>query len=278
MAVATLASICATHVTGDVHFLKIDVEGGTRAVIEGMDFRSVRPWIVLVEATEPQSQVDVSSEWEGLFLANDYRLVYADGLNRFYLANERQELARRFKYPPNVFDDFIRASEYEAKTRLDAAEKRASDVSRIEELYSRSLSEQVERTRDAERRAHGTRVDAEQLRQALDTQLARNRRTEQRSYGTRRELEAERANTQRARALLHREAGTQLGGLGPPARAGAAPRGRVREPVVAADQSAPLAQGGRHGSKGWQRAAGAPRHHPGPIAADDLHRVHAHLP
>ena len=54
--VLTLASILAEHVDDVVHFLKIDAEGSERDVLAGADLRHFRPWIILVEATKPNSQ------------------------------------------------------------------------------------------------------------------------------------------------------------------------------------------------------------------------------
>ncbi len=108
----TLAAICREHVTGDVHFLKIDVEGAEKAVLEGADFTACRPWIVLVEATQPNSPEPSHAAWEPILTDADYQFVWFDGLNRFYVAGERHTaLARYFQTPPNVFDRFVRAHE-----------------------------------------------------------------------------------------------------------------------------------------------------------------------
>src|SRR5579871_4262386 len=40
----TLDDVCRKHVTGDVHFLKIDVEGAEAQVVEGFSFAEIRPW------------------------------------------------------------------------------------------------------------------------------------------------------------------------------------------------------------------------------------------
>ena len=53
--VDTLANLCRRHAPATTHFLKIDVQGAERAVLAGADFKSFRPWIVLVEATTPIS-------------------------------------------------------------------------------------------------------------------------------------------------------------------------------------------------------------------------------
>ena len=100
-----------------VHFLKIDVEGMEKSVISGNDWTKNRPWIVVVEATLPMTQIECHSEWEPYLIKADYQYVYADGLNRFYLASEKCILSEYFKYPPNIFDDFIHVSLVESKSR-----------------------------------------------------------------------------------------------------------------------------------------------------------------
>ena len=81
--VRTIAEICRQFVSGEIHFLKIDIEGGERSALAGADFRNFRPWIVLVEATRPNSQEATHNEWEWLLTDAAYRFVYFDGLNRF---------------------------------------------------------------------------------------------------------------------------------------------------------------------------------------------------
>lgn len=124
----TLAQICEQNAPHEIHFLKIDVEGFERSVLEGMDFQRFRPWIIVVEATRPNSTEEVHDRWEDLLLAANYFFVYADGLNRFYLAREHEKLAVALKYPPNVFDDFVNAGLHEANTRMHAAEARTQQA------------------------------------------------------------------------------------------------------------------------------------------------------
>jgi FkbM family methyltransferase len=117
--VRSLRRIVAEHVTGPVHFLKIDVEGSERDVLAGTDFSSFRPWIVLVEATVPNTQQPNHAEWETLLLTAGYVFVWFDGLNRFYVAAERPELRDAFRLPPNIFDGFVRAAEVQARLAAD---------------------------------------------------------------------------------------------------------------------------------------------------------------
>ena len=114
----TLDHICETHEVRDVHFLKIDCEGAETAALRGISLNRIRPWIILLEATEPNSQKPAYAEWEPLLLQRGYQFAYADGLNRFYVADEHAELLGAFAYPPNVFDKFIRAPEAAADEHL----------------------------------------------------------------------------------------------------------------------------------------------------------------
>src|SRR6201988_858624 len=107
--VGTLADICREYAPPNIHFLKIDVEGAEEEVLRGADFTTYRPWIVLVEATLPNSRVENWQTWDPLLTKADYRFVWFDGLNRFYLTSERaEELSQAFLTPPNVFDYWVR--------------------------------------------------------------------------------------------------------------------------------------------------------------------------
>jgi FkbM family methyltransferase len=103
-AVLPLAAICAEHVHGEIHFLKIDVEGAEQEVLQGMDFQRWRPWILVIEATLPNTQQATYAGWEPLVLAAGYEFIYFDGLSRFYIAREHPELKAAFSTPANVHD------------------------------------------------------------------------------------------------------------------------------------------------------------------------------
>lgn len=120
IACVTLDNICEANGVDEVHFLKIDCEGAEEAALRGLSLKSVRPWIILLEATEPNSQEPAYQSWEPLLTERGYHFVYEDGLNRFYVADEHDELDRAFTFPPNVFDRFVRAPEADARAELDA--------------------------------------------------------------------------------------------------------------------------------------------------------------
>lgn len=111
-----------------VHFLKVDVEGFEEAVLRGNNWMKNRPWIVVVEATLPMSQVECHAAWEPILLSASYLLAYSDGLNRFYVAHERSELLNAFKHPPNIFDNFTSIRTQRAETRAGTAEAQLADI------------------------------------------------------------------------------------------------------------------------------------------------------
>ena len=102
----TLDDIFARNSAKEVHWLKIDVEGAEKQVLQGWRTSEIRPWIILLESTLPCSQVPSHQKWESLVLHKGYKFAYFDGLNRFYVAAEHSDLIAAFAVGPNVFDGF----------------------------------------------------------------------------------------------------------------------------------------------------------------------------
>lgn len=145
VSVVPLGEICREHVGPQpVHFLKIDVEGAEKAVLQGLDFREWRPWIVLVEATLPNLQAQDYEDWEPILIGAGYEFVYFDGLNRFYVAQEHLELKAAFASPPNVFDDFVTWAQFSALRESEMANARAiSAEARADAAESRARHAEV---------------------------------------------------------------------------------------------------------------------------------------
>jgi FkbM family methyltransferase len=164
--VLRLADICADHVTGDIHFLKIDVEGFEKSVISGMDFTRFRPWIVVVEATVPNSMIENYQDWESIVLSNAYTLAYADGLNRFYIAQERLDrLERQLRYPPNTFDDYIRIQQQNSEYRAQQAETRAQQFEVMAQASEARAQASEARAQASEARARQSEYALQQTQQ-----------------------------------------------------------------------------------------------------------------
>jgi FkbM family methyltransferase len=105
--VMRLDNLCNIYVKErSIDFMKIDVEGGERGVLEGADWGRYRPRLLIVEATIVNSQEENSATWERILIEANYTKVWFDGLNNFYLRNEDLALRHSFRLPPNVFDRF----------------------------------------------------------------------------------------------------------------------------------------------------------------------------
>lgn len=170
--VTTLADVWRQYVPSDqeVHFLKVDVEGYELPVLRGNNWNAYRPWVVVIEAMQPTSQLESHDVWESILLAADYQFAYADGLNRFYVAQERSDLLPAFKYPPNVFDEFLPSHQHEAEMGALQAEARLIQL-------EAALGATRQELHDAEASLDATRQELHDIQQANDYrwQLAERR-------------------------------------------------------------------------------------------------------
>jgi FkbM family methyltransferase len=129
--VRPLREVLEPFVGKDIHFLKIDVEGSEWDVLRGMDFVRFRPWVVVVEATEPLSQTRTVDKWDDILSTNHYQHVYFDGLNDFFVAAEKMELASRLGRPPNVFDQFEMAATVRERQARDELHRSYQDLAAV---------------------------------------------------------------------------------------------------------------------------------------------------
>ncbi|SDP04615.1 methyltransferase, FkbM family [Nakamurella panacisegetis] len=112
-----------------IHFLSIDTEGAEEAVLRSIDLSRFRPWVILVEATKPQSTEASHGDWEHLLLAADYRFAVFDGLSRFYLAAEKwDEYGDRISAPANVLDNYVTYRSMERETELERLSQATVDL------------------------------------------------------------------------------------------------------------------------------------------------------
>ena len=173
--VRTLASICAEHVTRQIDFLKVDVEGHEAAVLRGADFTRWRPAVVVVEATKPHTTEPTHHEWEGILTHGGYVFAAFDGINRFYVPEDRDDLRAALEPPVTVLDGWETHRQMAAD---EAAERLQGLVERLEsELESvRGRRVQAELTLDDRRRrslaappalVSASRSSAKALRAAL---------------------------------------------------------------------------------------------------------------
>ena len=111
----------------------IDVEGAEEAVLRSIDLSRRRPWVIVAEATEPQSTTPAHQGWEPLLTAADYRFTQFDGFSpsRFYVAAEKwDELHEALERPASPQDDFVHYRRIELDEEIAALTEDPRDVDR----------------------------------------------------------------------------------------------------------------------------------------------------
>lgn len=111
-----------------IHFMKIDVEGHEAAVLRGANFHRHRPMVLVIEATCPTTNAPKWLEWEKLVLDSAYRFALFDGLNRFYVCEERADLVPKISCAANCLDGYITHRELQLRGKLETAEVELSRV------------------------------------------------------------------------------------------------------------------------------------------------------
>ena len=210
--VSTLAKVCEEHVSQTIDFMTIDVEGFEAHVIRGADWKLHRPRVLVVEATLPNSPIPSHEDWEPILLDAGYLFASFDGLNRFYVRKEDEDLLPGLSVGANVFDEYMTYDSYKQaedfRNTLEAYQAKvtvaqAVSASLVAEMGSlpgelQSLRMEYERL---ERTLANVRADCENL---LNGPVAEAQATQEQLYGlldqANRELEATRA---------------MLGGVGP---------------------------------------------------------------
>lgn len=107
VAVTTLPAIIEKHAAGrHIHFLKIDAEGAEDAIVRAADWSRHRPEVVVIESTEPYTNIRREEAWQKRLAESDYTLAYFDGINDFWVRAESAGLLEHFRLPVNVLDGY----------------------------------------------------------------------------------------------------------------------------------------------------------------------------
>jgi len=168
----------------DLHFLKVDVEGFEKEVLEGFEIERWKPWIVVVEATHPRTMRPSHHGWEGYLTDAGYEMTLFDGLNRFYVSAQHPELTARLGYPACALDepfigrphaelleeyDRLQASADYLQTELDRLQASA-DYLQTELRAANAGYERLEQTHRDTQEAYGRQHDEiERVSSALAT-------------------------------------------------------------------------------------------------------------
>lgn len=92
----------------EIHWMKIDVEGMEEEVLAGWGEHLARPWVLVIEATEPLSNNLNWINWEPYLIKIGYKFIFFDGINRYYCTRKMAYKFHDLKVPPNFFDHYIK--------------------------------------------------------------------------------------------------------------------------------------------------------------------------
>lgn len=114
--VTTLKDLFSQNDVKTIHFMKVDVEGYEYNVLSGNDWSKYRPQVLCVESEH------TIKEWGGLLKNANYKKVFFDGLNEYYVADEVSFRADQFNYIESIIGRPI--IEYEWDRAITASEHR----------------------------------------------------------------------------------------------------------------------------------------------------------
>lgn len=103
--VVSLAELLIQHKPeGDIHFLKVDVEGLELEVLLGNKWDRFRPWVLCIERTQDQARKNAIT----IFLSSwRYEQVFFDGINDYFFANEKRDVWESFSYTRDIIMDGV---------------------------------------------------------------------------------------------------------------------------------------------------------------------------
>jgi FkbM family methyltransferase len=213
IAIATLARVCEQYARRTIDFLKIDVESYEREVLEGADWSRYRPRVVVVEATQPETNIPSHDHWEPLLFAADYLFAFFDGLNRYYVRAEDRQLLPLLGVPVNVFDQYelyehrreVQQLRNAFAANQESLGRTQGDLSAAQSQLDEAQTALMETRRalsDSQTALHGigTRFDAAQAK--LEATQARLEVTQAQLEATRDQHEATQARLETTQAQL----------------------------------------------------------------------------
>ena len=142
---ARLDTLIEEHAAGrEIDFLKVDVEGAEGDVLRTFNPEIIRPTVILVEAISPIENRRNHHEWETLLTDHGYRFAAFDGINRFYVPDERADLIDPLAYPMSVLDRYesidVVAERFRAQQQLERDNATLRDAVRQRELANAVLA------------------------------------------------------------------------------------------------------------------------------------------
>jgi FkbM family methyltransferase len=159
----------AGWVGDDIHFLSIDAEGSEAGVLQSIDLQKWRPWILVVEATAPNSTRPSFEDWDDLVRGAGYQFCLFDGLSRFYVADERAaELGGSLTAPANVGDNYTTWRHREMEQALEEADAlRRAAITQSIAWRAVALERWSERMEDASYAAERVTAEVSRLHEEI---------------------------------------------------------------------------------------------------------------
>ena len=160
----------------EIHFMSVDTEGSEREVLESIDLGVWRPWVLVIEATTPNSTEPTRQSWEQMVIDAGYEFCLFDGLSCFYASSEHvDELRQRLTYPACALDNYTSLATRKLsglietiQARLDGAEvlvaERTAEVRTLVEQLARWRTQATTRWATAV----ATKIAAAEYRQELE--------------------------------------------------------------------------------------------------------------
>lgn len=158
--------------TGEIPWMKIDVEGMEADVLASWGDSTIRPWVLIVEATYPNTQDPSDHEWRELVVSRGYQEVYCDGLSRYFVHEAHADLKSRFWLPPNIFDGFQVTGNHFSNVLY--SHDKTDEAAELEAQIS-SLRQQLTSSESAFEAERSARSTVENRLQELDGELASSR-------------------------------------------------------------------------------------------------------
>jgi FkbM family methyltransferase len=122
--VDTLKRLFTSQKVEHIHFMKVDVEGFEYEVLQGNDWKKFRPELICIEANH------MMKDWRPMLKKANYTLVFNDGLNDYYLAQEAADRVDNFDYAKVILSS-------KPVLQFDTAERIRSLVEQNETAQSR---------------------------------------------------------------------------------------------------------------------------------------------
>lgn len=136
---------------GEVHWLKVDVEGMEADVLRSWGKSPKRPWVLVIESTFPNSQETTEHLWIDQVLSRGYNEAFFDGLSRYFIHETHLDLSSRLNRPANVFDAYqVTTQHFSTSQAREEAEARQIASDAREATISSQLAQARERVRDVE--------------------------------------------------------------------------------------------------------------------------------